>query len=103
MSMTVTIGRNVGNVPMSDAHWQSFTADVLRNIRANTRAIYFVGFGTGVWEGTEEESFTVISETPTTSAACAISVSLSFFAEAYGQEAIAVTIGETELVQASRH
>ena len=101
MSMTVSIGRNVKGKPMSDALWQSFTTDILRNIRSNTQAIYFVGFGDGTYGAETEESFTVISETPTTSAYCAISVSLSLFAEAYGQEAIAMTVGQTDLVLAS--
>ena len=101
MSMTVSIGRNVNGKPMSDAQWESFTADILRNVRSNTQAIYFVGFGTGTYEGDSEESFTVVSSNPTTSALCAIEVSLSLFAHAYKQESIALTVGATEFVLAS--
>lgn len=101
MTMTVSIGRNVGNVPMSAERWESFTTDVLRNVRSNTAHIYFVGFGNGEWNDSGEESFTVVSSSPTESALCAIAVSLSLFAEAYGQDAIALTIGETEFVQAT--
>lgn len=102
MSMTVSIGRNIGNSPMSQAMWEGFTSSVLRNIRSNTSAIYFVGFGTGIYEGATEESFTVVSSNPTESALCAIRVSLSLLAHAFKQDSVALTVGETQIVQA-RH
>lgn len=100
MSMTVSIGRNIGATPMSDHLWHSFTSDVLRNIRSNTGAIYFVGFGEGIYEGTTEESFTVVSSNPSDSALCAIRVSLSLLAHAYRQDSVALSIGATEIVKA---
>lgn len=103
MGMTISIGRNVNGKPMPDSTWQSFTADILRNVRSNTSHIYFVGFGNGEWNAEGEESFTVVSSNPTTSAYCAIKVSLELFGEAYRQDAIAMTIGETELVLPSKH
>lgn len=101
MTMTVTVGRNIGNSPMAQEQWERFTTDVLRNVRVNTTHIYFVGFGNGNYEGVDEESFTIVSSDPV-GTGIAVRISLELLAHANRQECIALTIGETELVQA-RH
>lgn len=103
MSLTVSIGRNLPNGgQLQEDAWQGFTADIVRNLKSNCGMIYFVGFGTGIYNGEEEESFTVIAENPSFTAMAAIRVSLSLLANAYGQEAVSMTEGETKFVYA-RH
>lgn len=103
MALTVTIGRNKGTVPMAQRDWEAFQSDILLIVRSNTPAIYFVGTGTGIYEGAEEESFTVIAGDATQGALAAIRVSLAYIAEVFGQECVAITQGETQFVYATRH
>lgn len=109
---TVTIGRNVGDVPMSDLDWATFEDEVNEALVTvpYERQIAFLEThrGTGVWQGVAEESVKVtmalISALPEESEGCrdllALRNKLFRLAGLYGQDAIALTIGQSELIPA---
>ena len=105
-SYTVTIGRNVGTEPMSDERWEEFQTSV-------TIDFNFVvnGFqagagqweehrGQGIWEGTPEDSFKVtvlLEEEIPKDRLDQLRRYLSENARLFDQDAIALTIGVSEL------
>lgn len=99
--ITVTIGRNVGNIPMSLTLWEQFKGDVEADMLAAVPSdIVETHFGTGVWDGVEEESakITLLRHSEPTAAMLAkLRAYLSKSARHYGQDAIALTIGQSEL------
>lgn len=96
---TISIGRNVGSTPMHTDDWNSFRLDILSVLPT---APIFCGSGLGFYEGVKEESFTVIVDAERVDLdylrAC-----LQAFACQYGQECIALTVGEPELVAPQRN
>ena len=119
-SYTATIGRNVPDmhdqrddvtgqriqVPMSDEQWATFVEDVKADMASTYADLYLDGaertfevhYGKGVWEGVEEESakITLLSDQPLTHLSY-LRQALANLAEEYGQDAIALTIGTSEL------
>lgn len=100
--ITVTIGRNVGTTPMSLTLWGQFQedvkADMLHAIPADLAEVHR---GVGVWDGVEEESvkLTLLCHTaPTRDMLAELRALMSENARHYGQDAVALTIGESELV-----
>lgn len=121
-SYAVTIGRNVpatnpnpmfAGKPMTLTTWETFKDDVAEALRVaieKTRETdgYMWPEGTdfwveahhgkGIWQGVEEEStkVTVLSDEPITHLHW-LRQELTELAREYGQDAIALTIGESEL------
>lgn len=110
----VTIGRNVNGEPMSEYQFEQFVGDALLHLwelfQATKRTDAY-GWdnpeyvatierhnGIGLWEGKAEEStkLTLLSEYPMTHLN-GFREQLSELARMYGQDAIALTIGESEL------
>lgn len=98
---TVSIGRNVGAVPMTDREWEAFRAAVSACIaRAGNLSILFTGTGVGTW--TDADGVEVIEQSATWVVEDVIDIEgltldLARTAKRYGQDAIAVTTGETVL------
>ena len=105
-SYTATIGRNVGTEPMSAERWEEFKASVAADF-------YFVVngyqadvgqweefYGNGVWEDTPEDSFKVtvlLEEELPKDRLDQLRRYLSENARLFAQDAIALTIGVSEL------
>lgn len=104
MAVTVTIGRNVGESmdarPMSTGTWEAFREEVEEAVARNVGHPYFTGTGIGRSEQWgQEDAFTVIAAEPFYSDVReALLKDLAEVGRLYGQEAVAVTIGETIFV-----
>ncbi len=108
-ALTVTIGRNYGQsarpelrgTPMSDQVWSEFE-DRVNELLVNCTDSGSVEMhhGTGVWDGMREEStkVTLLIENPLNVNEGYIRVNLEDLARTYGQDAIALTIGQSELI-----
>ena len=101
-SITVTIGRNVSDVPMPEQRWRAFEQDVQELLSRATGASTETHRGVGSWEGVVEEStkVTLLADSPLNVNIGYIRVNLADLARLYDQDAIALTIGESELVTA---
>jgi len=96
---TISIGRNIGKEPMGESSWLRFKADIMDLADNGENKIHFIGGGNGYYEGTKEESFTVVFGADVTDLA-EIGRHLPAIAKKYSQEAIALTVGTTELFKA---
>lgn len=106
---TVTIGRNVGTTPMPERDWAAFQRQVEYALSES------LGWGepyperhtgVGVWDGVTEESFKVTAFTNYPADPYSVSLlrdRLAVLAGDYNQDAIALTLGESELVTPRRH
>jgi hypothetical protein len=99
LTVMVSIGRNVGANPLSNDDWIAFvnaTSDVIRNQNEKPE----LHWGTGSWDGISEESahITVYRHYVTEGMRYAYREGLSRLARHYGQDAIALTISEPELI-----
>ena len=99
MSSTVTVsaGRNIGDTPMGDIMWEAFTTEIVTTVEATGHTVLFEGTGKGVWEGTVEQAFTIVATTDDVADTDLLTRWLAVTAHVYGQEAIAVTTGDTIL------
>ena len=101
-SITVTIGRNVGDVPMPEQRWEEFKRDVQGTLAnyadPSDQAEYADGHG--VWGYVPEQMHkrTLLSNyEPDEAAMMNLSRELSELARFYDQDAIALTIGTSTL------
>ena len=98
-TITISIGRNVGGTPMSSVEWASFQRGVTTVIKPVASEVYFYGTGSGTWDGSGEESATwVFAASAWDVEAWHFTASLRLLATMFGQEAIALTIGQTEMI-----
>lgn len=106
--VSVTIGRNVGDKPMSAGEWSEFRT-MTERVAAKAFAFHVVrpeGWeimsGTGAWRGVAEECFRVagfgLEESDAVSVAATLRERVTVLCDLYDQDAIAVTVGETTLV-----
>lgn len=97
-TVTISIGRNVNDRPMSAALWAGFTLDV-QTLLENVEAEIFVrtAKSEGVWDGVSEDSYTWVASVDAAYLS-ALEVNLSRLADTYLQDAIALTVGTTTLV-----
>ena len=103
MNFIISVGRNIGSVPMDIRRWQECQCAVLAAAQLAAKAIYFKGCGSGVYIDLAEESFTVIGELRGVGPIAAMVVDalrqdLAFIASRYEQESIALTFGLPEFV-----
>jgi hypothetical protein len=99
---TISIGRGGGARRLSDGSWDAFTGSI-GNLLSHIGATVFVNAAEsiGVWEGVSEESRTWVADIGDRSPAFIIGW-LEMSAGVFDQDAIALTIGETTLVNPSR-
>lgn len=103
-TLSVTIGRNVTNIgvtlPMDGHVWQKFKNRTHAIVRALGQTETFNG--QGEWDGVVEDSamFSTRQEEPySDSQIAALRDALKLLAYAFAQDAIALTIGESELIK----
>lgn len=102
-TFAVTIGRNVDGVPLSEEDWQAFAAETDQAVAWAAETIHVrAAQHAGQWNDAPELACTWIAETIDDAGAhediSALRLALRVLAGRYGQEAIALTVGETELV-----
>lgn len=98
-TVVVSIGRNIGDTPMHIDGWDTFRSEVFDAVEKACSTIHFFGDGYGVYEGHEEESYTVIGT-------LADEYDMSLYrdccdlASKWFQDSIAITIGTTAFAPA---
>lgn len=97
---TVSIGRNRPGGELTEQAWLEFIRATDNAVRDTESDVYFYGSGTGEWDGVFEDSFTWVFETPVNGTLEWTRRALATLALFYGQESIALTIGETEFIPA---
>jgi hypothetical protein len=100
VTATVSIGRGAHNAqePLSDADWQSFRV-LVRTLLEHVGGTVHVrdALSVGEWDGVLEDSSTFVADVPPQTLGT-LRVGLRFLAVAFGQQAIALTLGHTEFV-----
>jgi hypothetical protein len=99
-TLQASIGRNIGDQPMSLRDWVAFANAVADAIRAGNEKPE-VHFGSGSWNGVSEESahVTIMRENAIDLPNIAfLNDVLGKIAARFGQDAIAVTIGVSTLI-----
>ena len=100
--VSVTIGRNVGTTPMSDVRWATFEDEVSEYLSSGMQSddTLEIHRGRGIWDGVEEEStkITLLTNSTLPYGTIGLREFLSDLARRYDQDAIALTVGESELV-----
>lgn len=90
-TITISIGRNVGDKPMSDDRWYDFRVATLAVVERYARVV-FSGMGTGRYAGAVEESFTLVATL--TRNITGLYHELGEVAHAFDQDSIALTTGK---------
>lgn len=102
--ITLSIGRNTGSGPVGDDRWARFIDDTLALERRHGFEIVVQNTGRGEWEGVAEENFIAVGirddDVNETDSLDAIRREVRELAHVYGQEAIALGFGTSELVSA---
>jgi hypothetical protein len=101
-TITVTIGRNVGDVPLPDSEWIDFVNRTRATVAEVTDDLWVATDYTGEWNGTSEDAFVFYGPLPTSADNALVDrlrVSLGSLATYYGQEAIGLSLGASELVE----
>lgn len=99
VTVTLSIGRNVGDTPMDDERWDAFRDGVrtlLLDVVDGTLHVN-AARSEGQWLGVFEESSTFVAEVPQ-SLLTVLRLGVANLRNWYEQDAIAVTLGKTELV-----
>lgn len=101
--VTVTIGRNVNDKPLTQNDWELFQAAVKNRLSALLKPDLVFGpfTGTGEWEGIEEESSVLILIARYTARAADVNRILEPLAYDYQQDCIAWSYGPNHLAAAS--
>ena len=100
-TVTVSIGRNVKGawtVPMGSTIWRNFQDAVRTNLLRHDGTLFFEGEGGGTWEGKYEVAYTFIVGYETDYWFANIKERLRNIAAWADQDAIAWTVGETEMI-----
>lgn len=99
-TLMVGIGRDVpGTGPMGSEDWTRFRSMVALAVTDSGHTPLFLGTGTGRWEGQEEDSYTVVALPNGEEADVEqLKAHLGALSREFGQDAIAVTVGQTTLV-----
>lgn len=101
---TVTIGRNVGDKPLGFYDWNDFGVEVVAALTVNLSVKpeqVEIHFGTTEWLGEPEQSakFSVLTEYhPGHTTVGILKRDLSGIKDRFNQEAIALSVAESELV-----
>ena len=99
-TITVTIGRNVGDVPMTEERWEDFTTKVDRAVAEACDDIWQRAVvHAGNWKGNPELACTWVADPWHDDTIGPLRLALRVLAGEFDQDAIALTIGRTELVE----
>jgi len=100
VTVTISAGRNIGATPMGARAWTQFRADIAQAIH-DARGEIFVNDARsiGEWEGVREDSATFVASIPRDYLPH-VRDALAYLARVNRQDAIALTVGATELVSA---
>ena len=102
---TVTIGRNVADLPMPELEWDTFIDCVQEVLAAVTDdSAIETHLGTGIWDGVVEESAKVTLLTDTKLKEYEegyLVLNFQRLARQFHQDAIAYTVGESTLITPS--
>lgn len=99
MSVYVSIGRNVGKVPMSDALWEDFIARVFIAVSSFAGPVVSVTQGDGSYVGASETTAIVVGGgTPNKYDTDCLKLALKHLSRDYLQECIALTIASVEFI-----
>lgn len=101
--VTVTIGRNVGPLPLDDAEWLGFQEDVRDALHVWLNVPYRdieTHAGRGEWDGVAEESMKFSALVPDYDGTGypQLRAQLAIIRDAFRQDAIALNVGVSELV-----
>jgi hypothetical protein len=97
-TVTVTIGRNVGDVPMPADAWRSFHAAVRQTLETADANVWADASYRGQWDGVYEDA-ALLHASVEDYAVGPIRETLARLAGAYGQDAIGLAVGTAELVE----
>lgn len=100
-TITVTIGRNVGDEPMSPSSWNNFIFDTRKAFLQSAEDVWAGALYTGGWNGHSEDAYILYGPSKSESAAAVtiLRQTLAILATKYGQDAIGLSVGEGELVE----
>lgn len=105
-TVTVTIGRNIGEKPMDGEDWAGFTYRTRRAIEGAGIELWATAPYKGLWEGTSEDAVVFFGQLPGFKAdddqrrVNGLRENLRNLASEYGQEAVGFSVGDGELVEA---
>jgi len=104
VNLTISIGRNVGNVPLSDQRWEDFRAYVgyLANevLDFSPKAqLVQSGIVDGYWDGKREESYTITVADASRSCEGIVADKLREACTVWEQDSIAATWYEPTLIE----
>jgi len=96
INVTVAIGRNVGDEPMTSRLWRAFQGDVQDALQACGHEPVFMAKyqGTGRWQGRTEHSVMLSASFDASVDSEALAEALGVIARRYRQDAVALTVGE---------
>jgi hypothetical protein len=100
--VSVTIGRNVGDTPMSREDWAGFRQHITAALKELEPQVIFEYLGEGEWHGVKEESARIVALFPVRHDAATLAYLRRFlksWAALYDQDAIALSLGVSELVE----
>jgi hypothetical protein len=101
-TVTVTIGRNINDQPMSQYAWDQFNYDVLKAVQSYTSELWANAVSRSQWTGVPEDSRVFYGPLRANLRPLELSrlrARLATLATQYGQEAIGMSVGESELVE----
>lgn len=98
-SLTITIGRNVGVLPMDQSRWASFVDATRRVVELATDEVWAIAPYRGSWDGVHEDAMIFYGAYGADSVTTSLREALANLATYYDQDAIAVAVGDSELVE----
>lgn len=100
MALTIGIGRNVKSEPMRTRDWEQFRAAVDASLYDRKLHPVFYGTGIGEYMGELEDSACWVVAEYSDAQVELLRHDLARLAQYFGQDSIALTIGETEFIEA---
>lgn len=101
--ISVTMGRNVAGEPMPEGHWLMLgtqTEDTLAKALGHGPTEYWRGKGD--WDDKREENLRLVWRVSVAPSVPSLMVTLAALAHEYGQDSIALAVGESYLVEADK-
>lgn len=98
-TVTVTIGRNVGDAPLPPEAWNAYVSDTRQAVEAATSELWAHAPYRGEWEGVAEDAFIYFGALAGPDSLGALRQRLATLATFYGQDAIGLAAGTGELVE----
>lgn len=99
-AVTVTIGRNVGDVPLPAERWNEFVSRTRAVVEQSTDDLWAVAPYRGSWDGVSEDAVLFYGSVGSDEVTTSLREALRNLASYYDQEAVGLAIGDSELVEA---